>query len=342
MQTAIYYPHTTPASSQILRTALLLWDEVEFIVPWEGFVPHHANSQVAEIVELIGRQRVPSHEAMRLAHDRIEEFATQPLPDAFRYQSTEKDVQSHYMFARKLLPETWAILRELRLVGGSNSRAQSLQDETGLALMSILTDCCAGEQKARITDRQLAYAQLSNILVHDTAESAGAEVLQQCIVPITMGIVEAGSLPLAELIAFRKREARSGGDDLRRLRQRYRSRIEGQIEALTATTLASDREELQRGFEIAMRDDLADLKGELRLARRDMLTSKDTIILALATLTAGAAAAKGMHLPIEQVTLAGSLPVLGGVLNAQSKYAQARRSIIAKHPMAYMLELAAK
>ena len=164
------------------------------------------------------------------------------------------------------------------------------------------------------------------------------ENMHQCVVPVTLRIIEADTVPLSELIAFRKREARSGGDDLRRLRQRYRARMEDQIEAFTGVTLASDRRELQRTFEIEMRDDLADLKAELRLSRREAMSSKEVIFLGLATLTAGIASAKGLHIPLEQVSMAGSVPVLGGVFNAHSKYAQARRTIIARHPMAYMLE----
>lgn len=343
MRSAIYYPHTTPVSSDILRTALLLWDELEFIVPWEGFVPDHSDRDVAEIVELIGRQSVPSHQAKRLAHERIEEFATQQLPASFRYGAgSETDLDAPYMFARKLLPETWEMLRELQLAGSTDGRANALRDNTGLVLMSILTDCCAGEGKARITDRSDAYANLSSFLVRDDAPSADDETLQQCVVPVTMGVINADRVPLRDLIAFRQREARSSGDDLRRMRQRYRTRIEHQIEALAATTLASDRRELQRAFEVDMRDDLADLKEELRLARTGAFTSKDLIFLAVTALTAGVAAAKGLHIPVEQVTAGGSLPILGGVLNSRSKYAEARRSIIAKHPMAYMLELDAR
>lgn len=207
--------------------------------------------------------------------------------------------------------------------------------------MSILTDCCAGEGKARITDRTDAYARLSNFLVRAEGDERDDGTLEQCVVPVTMEIVDAGSVPLGELIEFRRREARSGGDDLRRLRQRYRERVGSQVRALAAVTLTSDRRELQRAFEIEMRDDLSDLKGELRLSRREAMTSREVIFMGLATLTAGIAASKGLHVPLEQVSAVGSIPVLGGVLNAQSKYAQARRAIIARHPMAYMLELGA-
>ena len=340
MHTAIYYPHTRPDNGDVLRTALLLWDEIEFIVPWQGFRPDRVNRDVAEIFEVIGREAVPSEEAKRLAHVRIEEFATRQLPDTFRYRSPDPGWTSPYMYARKLLPETWEMLHELKLVGERDGRASALQDDTGLVLMSILTDCCAGEQKARITDRTEAYAKLSNFVVEDKDAAADDGSLHTCVVPVTMRIVEANAVPVRDLIEFRKREAKTRGDDLRRLRQRYRNRVEEQITALAGTSLLSDRQELQRQFEIDMRDDLSDLKGELRLSRREAMSSKDVLFMGLATLTVGMAAAKGLHLPIEGVTAATSIPVLGGLVHTQSRYAQARHAILAKHPMAYMLELA--
>lgn len=343
MRNAIYYPHTRPVSSKILRTALLLWDELEFIVPWEGFIPDHPDRDVAEIVELIGRQSVPSLEAKRLAHERIEEFATQQLPVSFYHRPRQRDSAGvPYMFVRKLLPETWDMLREVQLAGASDGRANVLNDDTGLVLMSILTDCCAGEEKARITDRTEAYANLSNLLVRKDIASSDDTTLQQCLVPITLKVIAAEDVPIRDLIKFRQREAKSSGSDLRRLRQRYRERIEQQIQALAATSRASDRRELQNEFEIEMRNDLTELKGELRIARTNAATSKDLMFLAATALTAGVAITKGLHVPIEQVTAVGSLPIIGGVVNSASKYVEARRSIIAKHPMAYMLELHAR
>jgi hypothetical protein len=37
MNSAPYFPHTTIRSQSLLREALLLWDRVTTIVPWEGW-----------------------------------------------------------------------------------------------------------------------------------------------------------------------------------------------------------------------------------------------------------------------------------------------------------------
>ncbi len=341
MRTAIYYPHTTPATKDVLRTALLLWDELKFIVPWSGFDPPHADRAVAEAVEVIGRLAVPTGAQKREAHRRIQEFANGPLPAALAYRPLDHALSSHFMFGEKLLPDTWAMLGSRGLVGGFGShRDQPLEDPTGLALMSILADCVAGEEKSRVTDRQIAYAQLSSLFVSKAEPTLPFDGPDR-LVPVTLEIVDAGSLPLERMVAFRQREAATGGDALRRLRGRYRDRLGEQASLLAGATRNCDVEELRHQFRIDMRDDLADLRAELKLARTEAVTSKETVVLALASVGAAYAALEGFDFPLNQVAMAGSIPVLGGIINTSSKYAAAKRKIIAAHPMAYMLELGA-
>jgi hypothetical protein len=47
MRSALYYPHTSVDDEGIAKTALLLWDRLEFIVPWRGFLPDYENPVVA-------------------------------------------------------------------------------------------------------------------------------------------------------------------------------------------------------------------------------------------------------------------------------------------------------
>ena len=37
MYTSLYYPHATIRSEAVIKNALLLWDNLEFIAPWEDF-----------------------------------------------------------------------------------------------------------------------------------------------------------------------------------------------------------------------------------------------------------------------------------------------------------------
>ena len=40
MQSALYYPFTGPERESFLKTALFLWDKVDFIVPYAEFRPY--------------------------------------------------------------------------------------------------------------------------------------------------------------------------------------------------------------------------------------------------------------------------------------------------------------
>lgn len=107
---------------------------------------------------------VPSDAQKRDAHARVEELATGALPKAFFYQEKTSGEEG-YMFAGKLMPETWLMLSELGLRGTEDGEQYRLEDAMGLTLMSIVADCCAGETKARVTDRTLAYRKLNGILL---------------------------------------------------------------------------------------------------------------------------------------------------------------------------------
>lgn len=334
----MYYPHVTPRGTHLLRTALLLWDELQFIVPYRGFHPGHATSAIAEAVELIGSEHVPTDCEKRLAHERMTDFATGGLPESFRRRAADEGNHDAYIFHGKLLPETWDMLHEVGLVGRPGPSGRALEDSLGLALMSILTECCAGATKATMTDRQVAYERLTSLLHADDqleADAAGRD-FHQTLVPVTLEIVEAASLPLSELVAFRRREKRARSKDLAQLRKRYRERLEEQVRLLAAARTRSDAEEIKRQFHFDMAADLNALRGELRLAKSDVLTSKELTLLAS---TVGGSAMKVATGADLLAAAAAAVPIAVGAINSRIKYIKERRAIVSKHPMAYMLEL---
>jgi hypothetical protein len=79
MRSALYYPHTAVASESIVKTALLLWDRLEFIVPWKGFQPHYSNREIARAMELIGVPHCPNNEEKRETHNLIEDLLSRRL-----------------------------------------------------------------------------------------------------------------------------------------------------------------------------------------------------------------------------------------------------------------------
>jgi hypothetical protein len=76
----------------MMKSALLLWDQVEFIVPWHNYQISYRefgyNAEDAKVLEhahhLLRSEHVPSDEEKRAAHDRVLDLATTPnLPNWF-------------------------------------------------------------------------------------------------------------------------------------------------------------------------------------------------------------------------------------------------------------------
>lgn len=339
MRTALYFPHTEIRSQSLLKTSLLLWDKLEFIVPYPEYKPYYENATVAKAVELIGVQRCPSKSEKQEAHDLVEDLATRTLPDAFYYRPAIND-GAYEVYPQKFLESTWKILEDLQLAGAPLPNADyPLTTTAGLSVMSILADCCAGETRARITDRGLAYATITNLLVDSTKQDAGAHY--ERVIPLTLKLIDAANLPLDWLVKFREREeTEAGGHTLRALRHTYLRRVEDHVNALQELTRPADWAELDRTFESDMAGDLRRLEGELSSEKKGLAYSKEIIVSGLAAAGSIWGALHGLPLEIPVAFTALGAPVtVGGLLSAQNKYAAARRAIMEKHPMAYVYQL---
>lgn len=88
MRSALYYPHTTVGSKNLVKTGLLLWDKLEFLVPYPEFSPTYGNKKIAQAMELIGRGRCPTELEKNVTHENIEKLLRQPLPLEFFYDET--------------------------------------------------------------------------------------------------------------------------------------------------------------------------------------------------------------------------------------------------------------
>ena len=106
-------------------------------------------------MELIGRPRHPDEEEKHQVHTLIEDFATGPLPAAFFYRPNAPD--EYAIYPEKLLPDTWQMLHQLQLAKEPKGHGRhGLAEATGLSIMSLSAECCAGVTRARVTDRSLA------------------------------------------------------------------------------------------------------------------------------------------------------------------------------------------
>jgi hypothetical protein len=325
----------------LLKTSLLLWEQLEFIVPWDGYKPEYLDKEFAEAIELIGVHRSPTEEEKRDIHVKLEDFATRKLPESLYYHQAQRSQFIDYeVYPQKLLPDTWMMLRAAQLTSNPLANADYPTTEAaGLSILSMLADTCAGETRARITDRGLAYATITNLLVD---EPKPTEVDYESVVPLTLKTGDLSEVSLRKLIDFRKRETGTNGDDFRAMRHQYLERVEKHVKAVGAAKTAGDRAELQRCFEADMNADSKSLLRELGSARTDFVFSKDIVVSVLTGIAVYADLALGMHLAIPTALTFAGLPVaVGGVLGTMNRYGNARRATMQKHPMAYVYELEA-
>ena len=342
MRSALYYPHTTVYSKNIIKTALLLWDHLEFIVPDRGFRPHYRNRDVARAMELIGLPHLPNREEKQETHTRIKELLARRLPPQLYYHPPRDFEDRYEVYPQKFLPETWELLRTNRMAGKLMRNLDfPMSEPGGLMIMSILADSCAGDTRSRVTDREDAYATLSGFLgnVPDAALADKSEAYA-ALVPLSVEVLDAPKMSLSSLIRLREREARESGHTLRDLRHRYVDSLQTYVSRLTQEKVRkSDAIEIKRQYADEMKTDFKKLKSELGFAGRDALYSKEILITALAGIGTVASWAMGVPVHLAGALAAADIPVtIWGLLGTRNKYLGARRAIMEKHPMAYLYE----
>jgi len=141
MRSALYYPHTEIQSEGLLKTALLLWDQVYVIAPWENFIPNYASSDTREAFELIGKCHLPTRDEKEHAHELVQDFLKRPLPDAFLYEEKSSGLfqkNDYEISSEKLLRETWDLLRDRRIFPEGAYGGVRLTDQPWRILPSTL------------------------------------------------------------------------------------------------------------------------------------------------------------------------------------------------------------
>jgi hypothetical protein len=211
--------------------------------------------------------------------------------------------------------------------------------------MSILADVLAGDTRARVTDRGAAYATIAN------APTPGAQEVDETnlehVIPLTFKTVALERVPIKRLIDFRKREAKSSSaHQYRRLRHKYVDSLTSHAKNVAGYPLGTaDRTLLDEQFQQKMEDDLAELKDELGIARKDAILSKESLALigiaalAVTTMISSAGLAAVPLAVAGAIKSSGVLATVGGPLLMAHKYGVARKKTLRDHPMAYLYEI---
>jgi hypothetical protein len=290
MYTALYYPHTKIQSENLIKTALLLWDRVEYICPEEYVPDPYDDKGMAEAAELITQQHIPSAEEKNETHKLVERLLSRPLPDWFLFEP-KNPMPPYQILPGKFHDETWQALIEKGYaelnpmpVPGYDFTDYMLHPSLGYTLMSMLADVCAGNEKRTITDQTDSYAALTRYFMQDAGGDYGdveladnMETERERLITISLGIIDVQGVALDKLVRLRKQEEKESSRStfLRGLREKYFAELDSYVDRLHGATRESDKREIERQFEQNMTGDLINLRKELKDEAVNVILSKE-------------------------------------------------------------------
>ncbi len=346
-QTALYYPHISLENEALLKNALLLWDNVEILCPFDAFPRLPKTAELHDAFSLIARPLKPTPEQMRSAHDAIVAVANSNLPDWFFPENVPKDFR-YSLHPEKFLPETWNELRKIRLARSKMSiieppmprgmirelvekdrrRAFETTQAFGLTMLSILADCCAGTTKELITDEIDSYAAYDRYIKLQkrsppiTTNPANHDRLTT----ISLSALDLSNVPLPRLVQLREKETTQPA--LRAMRHAYTEKLGSYVDRLRQEAKSSsDIAEIERLFKQDISDDMGMLREELKEDAKHLFFSKELAIAVVAF-------AGTIVEPISS-----TLITAGSLEKARLSFASTRRKTLAKHPSSWLYQL---
>ena len=328
MQSALYYPFTGPKQESFLKTALFLWDNVDFIVPHADFRPYGITDDSKEALEIIGRNYVPTEKDKKNAHEELKDLCNGPSLGKLKFE-LEKPEQAYDFYPEKLLPKTWEMLAESRLakiVGDTNHvHGASTKPLFGYYMMSILAVCCSQGRKRLVTDENDPYRTLANTLVDSDSQVKNAqEDWYERLIALRLNGPNFSEVSLRKLIDIRKNEDKL----LQDLRRGFLKEVDQ-----TVSNICSHAEnpntvrELIDGFSVKMEKDLEELKRLLGRSGISVLLSKEFGFSVLAAISA---------VSLEPIT---GLTEIGGLLRRLMDYQDRRRKILRGHPSSWLFRV---
>jgi hypothetical protein len=343
MYAALYYPHAGISDENIIKTGLLLWDQLEYICPWRGYTPPSQTHEIESALEIISKPYIPSIEEKRLVHTEVEKLVTTELPEWFVFIPENPNLR-YGIYPQKMLDDTWNLLLESKFVMRATDNSEwynrhdyVMSSSLGLTLMSILADCCAGSQKRTVTDEVDSYAALTRYITQiNHGEYVGLKDLSvskvrmlepeyERLITISLKMFDTSDIDIKRLTKLREREVKENDTLLREVRRNYFTKLDGYVKQITEEARhEGDQKEIHRNFEISMESDLVDLKRELRLQATKTLLSKEVF---------GAIVAQAFSVVEPISTSLISVGLLGKTL---SDYRANKRKALKDHAMSWL------
>jgi hypothetical protein len=275
MQNALYFPHIHVRTDRVMKTALLLWDQVEIITPWLNYEISYGefgySADYAKTLEhahgLINREHVPSDEEKRAAHDRILDLATTPNLPRWFLKKGAKDA-GFIMHFQKLFDETWEDLSKPGIATVVRRDGDVIVPTAfGRATTTVLAQCCAGNDTQLVTDSARATDDVRQTTEIEERKrnqlEYGPEKEKYFSAVDTLNIVDVDKFTLPQLIAYRERELHETAPHQRVFRQNYWEKLDKAAQEYSAAKNASERKRVRERFRSQLSGEFAFLKEEL-------------------------------------------------------------------------------
>lgn len=343
MSIALYYPHTALNDKALMKSCLLLWDQVEYISPSKDHKPQYDDPELAAAAEVVARPYVVKDSDRAAVDAEILRLAKQPHPDWLisPKPSHKIDHEQYLMFRSKFSDEVISdlIARQLVSIPAGDPHDFATHTSFGLLMMAILATQCAGSHKEMVTDRVEQYQALGKYRTFesqgewiDKAADQGRAIgdrldVEKVLVTISLNVIDPRSLSFETLLNMRRRESPS----TTAARQYYAQSIQDYVEKLVAAKNAVDREVIEQEFESRMRQSLAALEEELKQKGLQTMLSKEMLVAVAVAVTQAPALIASTVSP----WAAGVIGV-GALGKLWSDYRFARARALAGSPIGYL------
>ncbi len=308
-----------------MKSALLLWDQVEFITPYDAYPISYSefgyNTEDKKTLEhahrLIHLEHVPSAKEKNQAHERIIALATTPnLPKWFLKH--EDHVGGFVIHFGKLFHQTWEDLERLGIAAIDRHDGDGILPRPfGRAIMTILAQCCAGNDTQLVTDSAVATEDVlqTTEIEERKRNELQFEAEEKYFSSIdALNIIDVDRFTLPQMIKFRERELREKAPYHRVFRQNYWAKLDQAAQQYSTAKNEAERKRVRKRFQSDLNGEFEFLKEELGLNKAETLFTVDTATL----VTLGMAAATG-PLGLVAAGTAAARSLLGKVTGWQSK-----------------------
>jgi hypothetical protein len=282
MTQAFYYPSPEMNSEYLIKSALLLWDNVRTIVPWKGYESDYRDALWQRAMDGIARPIVPTDAQKETLHKAAAQLLNEGLLQPLRYRLASPNAGDAFVpvSAQKLLWATWQMLREHGYAGRElDENYHELDRNIAYVLLALAADACATSEMMRVTDKEPAYAAMMNNLRQHGQDwerhgYAALKPTDEVVVPLSLEVLNVENIPLTKLIEFREREHNQS--EYRMMRHAYFDLIRNQGLKTREDETAHDRIDIAHAFQADTRVLLLDLQKAIGCARLE-LTAKISI-----------------------------------------------------------------